>query len=91
MLKDMRVLMNGSMWMAKSAAGAAKIAAATKAMLDAQLAGLANGGATGLPSNGLDKVMRGLSGADGMPYLTEVTMTMAGRRGRRHARTDRAR
>ena len=43
MLKDMRVLMNGSVWMAKSAAGAAEFAAVTKAMMDAQLAGLVNG------------------------------------------------
>lgn len=78
MLKDMRVLMNGSVWMAKTAAGAAEYAAVTKALLDAQLAGLVNGGGAGMQSNGLDKVMRGLSGGEGMPYLTEMTMTIEG-------------
>jgi hypothetical protein len=78
MLKDMRVLMNGSVWMAKTAAGAAEYAAVTKAMMDAQLAGLVTGAASGLSSNGMDKVMRGLTGSEGMPYLTEMTMSVEG-------------
>jgi hypothetical protein len=78
MLQDMRMLMSGSIWMAKNAPGAAEYVAFQKAALEAHLASIISGAAGGMSPNGMDKVMRALSGAEGMPYLTEMTMNVEG-------------
>jgi hypothetical protein len=78
MLQDMRIVMNGSVWMTKTAPGAAEYAAFQKTALDLQLASLITGVAAGISSNGMEKVMRGMSGGEGMPYLTQISMTVDG-------------
>jgi len=78
MMKDLQMLMKGSMWMAKSAPGAAEYLAFQKAAIEANLASILAGGVPGAPSNGMDRVMKKFSGAEGIPYLTEVNMTLEG-------------
>jgi hypothetical protein len=78
MLKDVQMLMKGSMWVAKSAPGAAEYLAFQKAALEASLATILAGGVPGTPSNGMDRVMNKFTGTEGLPYLTEVNMTIQG-------------
>jgi hypothetical protein len=78
MLKDMQMLMKGSIWVAKTAPGAAEYLAFQKATLDANLATILAGGVPGTPSNGMDRVMNKFTGTEGLPYLTEVNMTIQG-------------
>jgi hypothetical protein len=77
MLQDARMLMNGSVWTAKTAPGASEYLDFQKAALQAQF-GSFLAGTAGTAPGGVDAVMRALSGAEGMPYLTEVTMTFEG-------------
>lgn len=78
MLKDLQMLMKGSIWVAKSAPGAAEYSAFQKAAIEANLATILAGGVPGAPSNGMDRVMKKFTGAEGIPYLTEVNMTIEG-------------
>jgi hypothetical protein len=78
MLQDMRLLMNGSVWMTKTAPGAAEYSAFQRAALDLHLSSLLTGASAGISSGGIEKVMRGMSGGEGMPYLTEIEMTVEG-------------
>jgi len=77
-MQDMRMLMNGSVWMAKNGPGVAEYTAFQKLALDAQMAAIFSGSPNGMSSGGMDKILRGLSGAEGMPYLTDMTMTFDG-------------
>jgi hypothetical protein len=78
MVKDLKMVMTGSMWAAKSAPGAAEYQAFQKAAIEANLGVILAGGVPGGPSNGLDRVMKQFTGAEGIPYLTEVNMTLEG-------------
>jgi hypothetical protein len=78
MLKELQMLMKGSIWVAKSAPGAAEYLAFQKAAIDANLATILAGGVPGAPSNGMDRVIKNFTGAEGIPYLTEVNMTIEG-------------
>jgi hypothetical protein len=78
MLRDMRVLLKGSIWTAKAAPGASDYLAFQKAAIEANLAAILAGGLPGGPSNGMDKILRQFSGAEGIPYLTEVTINIEG-------------
>jgi hypothetical protein len=78
MLKDLQMLMKGSIWAAKSAPGAAEYQAFQKAAIEANLATILAGGVPGTPSNGMDRVMKKFTGAEGIPYLTEMNMTIQG-------------
>ncbi|PYR88055.1 MAG: hypothetical protein DMF84_29775 [Acidobacteria bacterium] len=78
MLKDLQMLMKGSTWVAKSAPGAAEYLAFQKAAIEANLATILAGGVPGAPSNGMDRVMKKFTGAEGIPYLTEMNMTLEG-------------
>jgi hypothetical protein len=78
MLKDLQMLMKGSIWVAKSAPGAAEYLAFQKAAVEASLSTILAGGVPGAPSNGMDRVMKKLTGAEGIPYLTEMNMTIEG-------------
>ena len=77
MMKDVKMVMNGSVWTAKSAPGAAEYSAFTQAALKsgifAAMAGMKAG-----QSGGMDKLMAAAASAPGLPYLTEITMTMEG-------------
>jgi hypothetical protein len=78
MLKDTTMRLNGSIWAARDAPGAAEYIAFQKAAANADLFSALTGGLTGMPTQGIDRVMRSMSGAQGIPYLTEMNMTVEG-------------
>ena len=77
MMKDVKMVMNGSMWLAKNAPGAAEYAAFAKAALEANLFTALSGMKPG-QSGGLDKLLAVTASAPGLPYLTEIAMTFEG-------------
>ena len=76
-LADVRMVMAGSFWIAKSAPGASEFAAFNKAAAESKLLAAVAGGMPGM-ANGMDKVMEAAASAPGLPYLTEMTMTFEG-------------
>ena len=82
MFKGLTMKMNGSAWVAKDAPGAAEYAtyqAASAKMAMGALAGAAGGrGGMGAMPQGMEKLIAGFAEAPGIPYLTELTMTMEG-------------
>jgi hypothetical protein len=77
MLQDLRVIMSGSTWIAKEGPGVAEFTAFQKASAAANMTS-AISGAMGGSNNGLDKVMAASASAQGLPYLTEMTMNVEG-------------
>jgi hypothetical protein len=75
MMKDVSMLMNGSIWIAKAAPGAAEWMAFNKAALDSKLLS-AIAGVGSQP--GMDKLLEASATAAGIPYLTEMTMRFEG-------------
>lgn len=78
MMKDVKMVMNGSIWMTKTGPGVAEYIAFQKAAADAGMASAISGSMPGMNSGGLDKVMAAAATAQGLPYLTEVIMTVEG-------------
>ena len=76
MLKGVKMAMNGSIWVAKSAPGVAEIMAFNKAALSSGLLAAVSGMKAGQP--GMDQLMNAAASAPGIPYLTEMTMEMQG-------------
>lgn len=74
-MQGISMVMKGSMWVAKDAPGAAEYAAYQKAMASGDLAGAAMG-ATGMNLPGMDKMAKAMSSVQGMPVLSEVTMSI---------------
>jgi hypothetical protein len=77
MMADVRIVMNGSIWIAPSAPGAAEFAAFNKAAKDSNLLSAVTGMLPG-KSGGFDKLMEVTASAPGLPYLTEITMVFEG-------------
>ena len=77
MMKGVTMVMNGSVWTAKDALGVAEYAAYMKSVMKSGLFSAISGMKPG-QSGGMDKLMAAASAAPGLPYLTEVTMTMEG-------------
>ena len=77
MMKDVKMVMNGSTWIARSAPGAAEFAAFNKAALDSKLLGAVTGMGSG-KSGPMDKLMEASAAAPGLPYMTEITMQFDG-------------
>jgi hypothetical protein len=78
MMKDMRMNMVGSMWVAKEVpAGADEYVKFMKSAASSDMAAMA-AGASGVNILGMDKMMKAMSSVEGMPYLTEMTMTIEG-------------
>lgn len=77
MMQGVEMVMNGSIWIAAAAPGAAEFAAFNKAALASNLIGAVTGMAS-KPGGGFDKLMEAAAAAPGLPYLTEITMTMEG-------------
>lgn len=77
MMKDVRMVMNGAIWLAKNAPGVQEYTAYMKSAMAsgafAALSGMKPG-----QSGGMDKLMAAASSAPGLPYLTEITMRMEG-------------
>ncbi|HEY2431245.1 MAG TPA: hypothetical protein VGI12_01130 [Vicinamibacterales bacterium] len=74
-MQGVTMIMKGSMWVAKEAPGAAEYAAYQKAMSGADLAGAAMG-ATGVSLPGMERMAKAMATVQGVPVLTEVTMTI---------------
>ena len=77
MMADVKMVMNGSIWIAKTAPGASEFAAFNKAALDSNLFAAL----TGMQTNGsgpMDKLLKASASAPGLPYLTEITMQFEG-------------
>lgn len=77
MMKDMKMNMAGSMWVAKDVPGAAEYVAFQKAAAASDIAS-AVAGAAGGNMPGMDKMMKAMSDVNGLAYLTEMTMTVEG-------------
>lgn len=77
MLKDVTMILNGSMWVAKNAPGAAELMAFNKAAVASNLLGAITGMQPG-QAGGMDKMLAAVASAPGVPYLTEITMTVEG-------------
>jgi hypothetical protein len=77
MLKDLRVNMSGSAWVARNAPGAAEYRKFQQSARLALSALGAGGVGAGIPA-GMEKIITGFSEAPGIPYLTEMSMKMEG-------------
>jgi hypothetical protein len=80
MMKDVVMVMKGSVWVAKDAPGIAEYRAYQKAMSSAELASVAMG-ASGLNMPGAEKLAKAMQDIDGIAVLTEVGMTISGGNG----------
>src|SRR5262245_32646 len=77
MMKGVKMIMKGSMWLAKDVPGAAEYMAFQKAASSSDMAAIITG-ATGMKMPGMDKLMNAMRGMSGVAYLTEMTMSVEG-------------
>jgi hypothetical protein len=77
MMKGIRLAMNGSMWVAKSGPGVAEYMTFQSAAAKGEMLSMMTA-IPGLSGSGLDRLMNAFASAGGMPYLTELTMTIQG-------------
>jgi hypothetical protein len=77
MMKDMKMNMVGSMWVAKDVPGAAEYIAFQKAAAASNL-GSAMATAAGMKMPGMEKMTQAMASMNGMTYLTEMSMTVEG-------------
>ena len=76
-MQGMKMMMAGSMWVAKDLPGVADYIAYQKASASIDMSGAA-AGISGVNLPGMDKVMKAMGSLDGMAYLTEMTMKVEG-------------
>ena len=76
-MKDVQMILDGSMWIAPSAPGSGEYAAFNKAALSSNLLG-ALAGVAGGKGAGFDKLMEAAATAAGVPYLTDITVRFEG-------------
>lgn len=76
-MKDVKMMMNGSFWIARSAPGAAEYVAFNKAAMDSKLFAAISGMKPG-ESGGLDKLLEAAAAAPGILYLSEMTLRFEG-------------
>jgi len=76
-LKGLKMVMKGSMWVAKEVPGAAEFMAFQKNAAATELGALMSG-ALGMQMPGMDRMMKAVGSLNGMAYLTEMTMTIEG-------------
>ncbi len=77
MMKGVKMVMKGSVWVAKDIPGAADYLAFQKAASAGDLMSVL-AGASGMGVPGLDKMMKSIGSVNGMAYLTEMTMSAEG-------------
>ena len=77
-LKDARMIVSGSLWIATEGPGVADYVGFKKIAEEAGLAGILLGAMPGVRSVGLNKFMAAFATAPGLPYLTEISMTVEG-------------
>jgi len=78
MMKDVRMVISGSVWVAKSGPGVADFTAFQKAAAEANMAAAFGGAVPGVQAGGIDRVMKTLASMPGLPYLTELQMVVEG-------------
>lgn len=77
MMKDMSIVMKGSMWVTKDAPGGAEYLAYQNALSSADLA-TAAAGVSGVSMPGMDKMMKAMASVNGLAYMTEMNLTIGG-------------
>ncbi len=77
MMKDVTMVMKGSLWVTKDAPGIAEYLAYQKAVSSADLTAAAMG-ATGMSMPGMEKMMKAMQSIPGLPVLTEMDMNVEG-------------
>ena len=77
-MKDVRMAMSGSVWIATSGPGVADYVSFQKAAADANMIAALTGIRPGQQSGGLDRLIAAASAAPGLPYLTEMTISFEG-------------
>jgi hypothetical protein len=77
MMKDVKVRMDGSAWIAKSGPGVAEYTAFQAVSAKQSLSTLSQS-MPGLGSMGLDRLIESFAGASGLAYLTELTLAIEG-------------
>jgi hypothetical protein len=77
MMQGIKMIMDGSMWVAKDAPGAREYVAFQKAAAAGNMASAAMGGA-GLKIPGMENLTKAMAAVDGVTMLTEMTMTVEG-------------
>jgi hypothetical protein len=75
MMQGMKVRLNGSIWVAKDAPGAAEYMAFQKAAAAEQLAGAS---AVGVNMPGMENFAKAMGSISGLPYLTEMETSIEG-------------
>lgn len=76
-MKGIKMVMAGSMWMAKSGPGVEEYVAFQEASVKGEIVKIM-GRLAGFGGGGLDRMMGSVAGAKGLPFLSELTMTMEG-------------
>ena len=77
MMKDLSMLMKGSMWVTKDAPGTAEYLTYQNALVSTDLAAAA-AGMSGVSMPGMDKMMKAMASVNGLAYMTEMTTTIQG-------------
>lgn len=79
MMKDVQMIMDGSIWIAPSAPGSAEFAAFNKAAMSSNLLAAVMGmSGAGKSAPGFDKLLEAAANAAGLPYLTDINMRFEG-------------
>lgn len=76
MMKDVHMMVNGSVWIAKSGPGTADYLGFQKAAIAANLGSVLTG--MGQQKGGIDKMLAAATSAPGLPYFSEITTSFAG-------------
>ena len=77
MMQGMKMIMSGSMWVAKDAPGVGEWLAFQKAATGGDMVAAAMG-ASGMRVPGMEKLMKAMASVEGLTYLTEMTMSVEG-------------
>jgi hypothetical protein len=77
MMQGMKMMMVGSIWLAKDLPGASEFLAFQKAAAGSDMAATA-ASAAGVNIPGLDKLMKAMKGVEGLAYLTEMSLNVEG-------------
>jgi len=76
-LKGLKMVMKGSMWVAKEVPGAAEFMAFQKNAAATEMAALMVA-ASGMQMPGMDRMMKAIGTLNGIAYMTEMTMSIEG-------------
>jgi hypothetical protein len=78
MMKDVLMVISGSVWVAKAGPGVADFTAFQKAAAESNMAAAFGGVVPGMQSGGFDRVLKAISAMPGLPHLTELQMNVEG-------------